>query len=96
MGEAEKRLAMSEPVRKDITNLQKQLVEELGLTKLTWQRGLGTTHLRGCLQGLRSLMMHHHEVKDIIRGEQATAELYKGRVRQSEGEWTSTDEYGMT
>lgn len=68
MGEAEKRLAVSEPVRKDIANLQKQLVEELGLTKLTWQRGLGTTHLRGCLQGLRSLMMHHHEVKDIIRG----------------------------
>lgn len=70
MGEAEKRLAVSEPVRRDIENLQKQLVEELGLTNLTWQRGLGTTHLRGCLQGLRSLMAHHHEVKDIIRGEQ--------------------------
>lgn len=69
MGEAEKRLAMSEPIRKDIASLQQQLVEELGLTKLTWQRGLGTTHLRGCLQGLRSLMAHHHEVKDILRGE---------------------------
>ena len=69
MGEAEKRLAVSEPIRQDIVSLQAGLVEELGLTRLTWQRGLGTTHLRGCLQGLRSLMMHHHEVKDILKGE---------------------------
>lgn len=68
MGEAERRLAVSEPIRQDIVNLQAGLIEELGLTKLTWQRGLGTTHLRGCLQGLRSLMMHHQEVKDILKG----------------------------
>lgn len=68
MGEAERRLAVSEPIRQDIVNLQSQLVEELGLTHLTWQRGLGTTHLRGCLQGLRSLMMHHQEVKHILKG----------------------------
>lgn len=69
MGEAEKRLAVSEPIRQDIVNLKAGLIQELGLTKLTWQRGLGTTHLRGCLQGLRSLMMHHQEVKDILKGE---------------------------
>lgn len=80
MGEAEKRLAVSEPIRQDIVSLQAWLVEELGLTQLTWQRGLGTTHLRGCLQGLRSLMMHHQEVKHILKGKDVVTDCFKRKV----------------
>ncbi|XP_045596194.1 T-cell activation inhibitor, mitochondrial-like [Procambarus clarkii] len=68
MGEAERRLAVSEPVRQDIIRLRLWLIEELNLTRLSWQRGLGLTHLRGCLQGLIALTTHHQEIKDVLQG----------------------------
>nr|XP_053631236.1 T-cell activation inhibitor, mitochondrial-like isoform X2 [Cherax quadricarinatus] len=68
MGEAERRLAVSEPIRQDIVRLRSWLIDELNLTKLSWQRGLGTTHLRGCLQGLTALTTHHQEIKEILQG----------------------------
>ncbi|XP_042232741.1 T-cell activation inhibitor, mitochondrial-like isoform X2 [Homarus americanus] len=68
MGEAERRLAVSEPIRQDIVRLRHSLIEELNLSQLSWQRGLGTTHLRGCLQGLKALTMHHQEIKEILQG----------------------------
>ncbi|KAK3885945.1 hypothetical protein Pcinc_009878 [Petrolisthes cinctipes] len=68
MGEAERRLAGSEPIRRDICRIRDSLVSELFLTQLTWQRGLGTTHLRGCLQGLNALTNHHQEINPLLEG----------------------------
>ncbi|XP_071518626.1 T-cell activation inhibitor, mitochondrial-like isoform X2 [Panulirus ornatus] len=68
MGEAERRLAVSEPIRQDIVRLRLWLMEELSLHQLSWQRGLGTTHLRGCLQGLTALTTHHKEIKQVLKG----------------------------
>ncbi|XP_076059022.1 T-cell activation inhibitor, mitochondrial isoform X2 [Oratosquilla oratoria] len=67
MGDAEKRLAQSEPIRKDIVRLSKALQESLQLSSLTWERGLGTTHLRGCLQGLTALAKHHPSIRELLR-----------------------------
>ncbi|XP_064082355.1 T-cell activation inhibitor, mitochondrial-like isoform X2 [Macrobrachium nipponense] len=68
MGEAERRLAASEPIREDIVKLRERLVTELQLARLTWVRDLSTTHLRGCLQGLTNLTVHHPEIKDVLQG----------------------------
>ena len=68
MGDAEKKLATSEPIRKDIVRLRSQIEERMSLSKLSWQRGLGTTHLRGCLQGLLSLFNHHPDLAFILQG----------------------------
>ncbi|XP_027235213.1 T-cell activation inhibitor, mitochondrial [Penaeus vannamei] len=68
MGEAERRLSVSKPIRQDIVRLRQSLIEDLKLTELTWERGLGTTHLRGCMQGLMALIAHHQEIKAILEG----------------------------
>lgn len=68
MGEAERRLSVSKPIRQDIVRLRLSLIEDLQLTELTWERGLGTTHLRGCMQGLTALTAHHQEIKEILEG----------------------------
>lgn len=68
MGEAEKRLAASEPIRKDIERLKGEILQHASLSGLTWERGIGTTHLRGCLQGLRALINDQPGTKVILEG----------------------------
>ncbi|RXG62115.1 T-cell activation inhibitor, mitochondrial [Armadillidium vulgare] len=68
MGEAEKRLATSEPIRNDILRLQEDIISKLNIDGITWQRGIGTTHLRGCMQGLKALAESHPKIENILKG----------------------------
>ena len=69
MGKAERRQESSEPIRQDIVRLKAQIEEKLSLSCLSWQRGLGTTHLRGSMQGLLSMTNQHPNIANILRGD---------------------------
>ena len=68
MGEAEQRLISSGPIREDILRLQNELVTDMKLGKLSWERGIATTHLRSCLQCLLMLLSNHNDVKTTVEG----------------------------
>lgn len=66
--DADERSKACQPVRDEISRLQKKLCKELHLKDLIWACGWGTSHFRGCLQSFQSLITHHPEVMSTLAG----------------------------
>ena len=69
MGEAEKKLNKSQPRRDDINRLVEELKTTIDISNISWVRGMGTTHLRSCLQCLKALVGDHPQIKSILEGD---------------------------
>lgn len=55
--------------REEIKNLQMVITKELGFKEIRWECGWNDTHFRGCLLSFRSLVEHHPEIRDVLKGQ---------------------------
>lgn len=61
--------------RAEIKTLRKVITDELELREIKWECGWNDTHFRGCLLSFMSLVEHHPEIRNVLKGK--TQYLYK-------------------
>lgn len=54
--------------KEEIKTLQKTISEDLQLKEIRWDCGWNDTHFRGCLLSFRSLVEHHPEIRNALKG----------------------------
>lgn len=70
MDKVQERLKKCEPVREEVSRLQKEIEAALGIRKLILDCGWNVRHYRGCLASFQALAHHHPEEMKILNGEE--------------------------
>lgn len=61
--------------REEIKTLQKVITNELNLKEIRWDCGWNDTHFKGCLLSFKSLVEHHPEIRNVLKGK-VTAKVH--------------------